>query len=104
MDRPFLHVVDLKATKAYQRRVPITVAMVELSKARTFLGVPLYHNRSPIGIIGLYREEVHPFTDTQMNWFRILERRPSLRSRMRGCSMNCVNRFSSRPPPPMSSK
>src|SRR5215472_8648968 len=65
-DRPFLHVVDLKATKAYQRRVPITVAMVELSKARTFLGVPLYHNRSPIGIIGLYREEVHPFTDTQI--------------------------------------
>jgi transcriptional regulator with GAF, ATPase, and Fis domain len=65
-DRPFLHVVDLKATKAYQRRVPITVAMVELSEARTFLGVPLYHNRSPIGIIGLYREEVHPFTDTQI--------------------------------------
>src|SRR5215471_7818514 len=65
-DRPFLHVVDLKATKAYQRRVPITVAMVELSKARTFLGVPLYHNRSPIGIIGLYRDEVHPFTDKQI--------------------------------------
>jgi len=65
-DRPFLHVVDLKATKAYQRRVPITVAMVELSKARTFLGVPLYRNRSPIGIIGLHRDEVHPFTDKQI--------------------------------------
>src|SRR5262249_50441081 len=66
MDRPFLHVVDLRATKAYQRRVPITVAMVELSKARTFLGVPLYRNRSPIGIIGLHRDEVHPFTDKQI--------------------------------------
>jgi GAF domain-containing protein len=66
MDRPFLHVVDLKATKAYQRRVPITVAMVELSKARTFLGVPLYRNRSPIGIIGLHRGEVRPFTDKQI--------------------------------------
>jgi two-component system, NtrC family, sensor kinase len=65
-DRPFLHVVDLKATKAYQRRVPITVAMVELNKARTFLGVPLYRDRSPIGIIGLYRDKVHPFTDKQI--------------------------------------
>jgi GAF domain-containing protein len=65
-DRPFLHVVDLRATKAYQRRVPITVAMVELSKARTFLGVPLYRNRSPTGIIGLHRDEVHPFTDKQI--------------------------------------
>jgi two-component system, NtrC family, sensor kinase len=39
-DRPFLHVVDLMATKAYQRRVPITVAMVELSKARTSWACP----------------------------------------------------------------
>jgi GAF domain-containing protein len=65
-DRPFLHVVDLAATSAYQRRVPVTVAVVELGKARTLLTVPLFRAGQPIGIINLYREEVRPFTDKQI--------------------------------------
>ena len=40
-DRPFLHVADLAETKSYRRRVPVTVASVELGGIRTYLAVPL---------------------------------------------------------------
>jgi GAF domain-containing protein len=65
-DRPFLHIVDLAATKAYRDRVPVTVAIVELTKARTLLMVPLFSKGAIVGIFNIYREEVRPFSDRQI--------------------------------------
>ena len=40
-----------------------------------------------IGTIGIYRQEVRPFTNKQIELVPNLPRKPSSRSRMRGCSM-----------------
>src|SRR6266852_504104 len=65
-DRPFVHVIDLKATKPYQDGVPFFVANVELGGVRTSLSVPLNEAGSIVGIFTLIRREVRPFTDKQI--------------------------------------
>jgi GAF domain-containing protein len=42
------------------------VATIELAGARTLIGVPLLRDDEVIGIIGIYRQEVRPFTDKQI--------------------------------------
>jgi two-component system, NtrC family, sensor kinase len=64
-DRP-VHVSDMLASRAYRSRVPVTVASVELGGIRTFLGVPLLKDGSVVGVIGLYRLEVRPFSERQI--------------------------------------
>src|SRR6266404_20574 len=65
-DRPFVHVVDLKATKPYQDGIPFFVANVELGRVRTSLSVPLKECGCLIGIFTLIRWQVQPFTDEQI--------------------------------------
>jgi GAF domain-containing protein len=65
-DRPFVHVVDLKATKLYQNGVPFFVANVDLGGVRTSLSVPLIESGRLIGVFTLIRREVQPFTDKQI--------------------------------------
>jgi GAF domain-containing protein len=65
-DRPFVHVVDLKATKPYQDGIPFFVANVDLGGVRTSLSVPLNEAGSIVGIFTLIRREVRPFTDKQI--------------------------------------
>jgi GAF domain-containing protein len=60
------HVADLAATQAYADRHPGTVAGVELGGVHTAVGVPMLKDEELIGVINIYRQEVRPFTDKQI--------------------------------------
>ncbi len=65
-DKPYLHIADCAEEPAYKQRHPGAVAMVELAGARTLLGVPMLNDGALIGYFALYRQEVRPFTDKQI--------------------------------------
>ena len=58
--KQIVHVADM------QLGGPATAAIVELAGARTFLNVPMLKDNELIGTIGIYRQEVRPFTDKQI--------------------------------------
>ena len=61
------HIVDLAVDPDYvERRTPSTVAAVELGGVRSLLSVPLLKENELIGSFSLYRQEVHSFTDKQI--------------------------------------
>jgi GAF domain-containing protein len=64
--KQMVHVVDLAATQAYAERHPSVVAAVELGGVRTTIAVPMLKDTELIGILGLYRQEVRPFSDKQV--------------------------------------
>jgi two-component system, NtrC family, sensor kinase len=59
------HVVDLAADESFVDN-PATVAAVELGGVRTFLSLPMVKENELIGSFSLYRQEVRPFTDKQI--------------------------------------
>ena len=61
-----VHLADLAATKAYAERQPTVVEGVELGGIRTIIGVPMLKDNELIGIISIYRQEVRPFIDKQI--------------------------------------
>ena len=61
-----VHLPDLAATQAYLDRHPIVVEAVELGGVRTVVGVPMLKDAELVGIMGIYRQEVRPFTDKQV--------------------------------------
>ena len=65
-DLPFLHIADLKASRAYQIGMPFVVAGVDLGGIRSNLSVPLRENGVVVGVFALVRHSVRPFTDQQI--------------------------------------
>ena len=61
-----VQILDLKSEQTYRDRVPATVAMVELAGARTLLLVPMLKDDVLLGTIAIYRQEVRPFSDKQI--------------------------------------
>src|SRR5262249_36434775 len=60
------HIIDTRAERAYESGDPWRVATAELLRARSLLNVPMLKNGKLVGAIGIYREEVRPFTDSQI--------------------------------------
>jgi GAF domain-containing protein len=64
--RQVQHVTDLRMEETYLERDPASVAMVEVSGARTILVVPMLKENELVGAIGIFRTEVRPFSDKQI--------------------------------------
>src|SRR3954453_17034235 len=60
------HIPDLKADSAYAERESLRVVTVEQAGARSFLAVPMLKENILVGAIVIYRREVRPFTDRQI--------------------------------------
>jgi GAF domain-containing protein len=61
-----VHIVDIRAEQPYLEREPSAITMVERAGARTLLVVPMLKDDELIGNINIYRQEVRPFTDKQI--------------------------------------
>jgi GAF domain-containing protein/CheY-like chemotaxis protein len=61
LERQVVHVVDLMADPSFK---PVTLHLTE--NARTVLAVPLLREGTLVGVIGIWRREVAPFTDAQV--------------------------------------
>jgi signal transduction histidine kinase len=64
--RQLVHVPDYRTDQSYLNRDPLTVAAVELGGIRTLLVVPMIKNDALMGAIVIFRQEVRPFTDKQI--------------------------------------
>jgi GAF domain-containing protein len=64
--RQRLHIADFRADQAYLDHDPLAVAGVELGGQRTLVLVPMLKEDRLVGMIAIYRQEVRPFTDKQI--------------------------------------
>jgi GAF domain-containing protein/DNA-binding response OmpR family regulator/anti-sigma regulatory factor (Ser/Thr protein kinase) len=64
--RQTVHIADVKLEPAYVEGEPVFVAAVSLGGFRTLLNVPMLKENELIGTFAIYRQEVRPFTDKQI--------------------------------------
>ena len=57
---------DLREEDSYREGDPAIVAMVERVGARSILNVPMLKDQKLVGVIGIYRREVRPFSEKQI--------------------------------------
>ena len=68
--KQLVHIADLRTDAAYLDRDPRMVALVDAGGARTLLVVPMLKEGNLVGTIALYRREVRPFIDKQIELLR----------------------------------
>jgi len=61
-----VHIADVTAEPAYRERDPMRVAAADLGGVRTMLNVPMLKEGEVVGGIAIYRTEIPPFTEKQI--------------------------------------
>jgi signal transduction histidine kinase/putative methionine-R-sulfoxide reductase with GAF domain len=61
-----VHIADVRSDRAYLQRDPNRAAAVELTGQRTAICVPMLKGNELVGAFGIFRQEVRPFTDKQI--------------------------------------
>src|SRR5262249_36186048 len=64
--RQTVQVADLRTTPAYLRGDPFPVSGADVAGSRTMVAVPMLKDEQAIGVIAIYRQEVRPFTNKQI--------------------------------------
>src|SRR5262249_549066 len=64
-----VHVADLRDEPAYLRGVETARVLVDVGGVRSFLGLPMLKEGELVGVIGIFRQEVRPFTERQVELF-----------------------------------
>jgi GAF domain-containing protein len=64
--RKAVQISDLRESRAYLDRDPLLVAAVEVASIRTLLLVPMFKEDELSGAIAIYRREVRPFAERQI--------------------------------------
>ena len=62
-----VHITDVRIEPAYVEGEPVFVAAVNFAGFRTLLTVPMLKKNELIGAFAIYRQEVRPFTDNQID-------------------------------------
>ena len=66
INRQTCAVADLRETRGYREGSGLPVAAADMGGVRTMVAVPMFKENEPIGVISIYRREVRPFTDKQI--------------------------------------
>src|SRR5262249_50586940 len=64
--RQLVHLTDYRTDQSYLDRDPLTVAAIELGGIRTLLVVPMIKHDALMGAILIFRQEMRPFTNKQI--------------------------------------
>ena len=62
-----LQVADLRTDASYLSGDPLPVAAADVAGVRTLFVVPMLRDKKVVGVIGIYRKEVKPFTEKQID-------------------------------------
>ncbi|MGB7098486.1 MAG: GAF domain-containing protein, partial [Xanthobacteraceae bacterium] len=65
--KDLVHVVDIKRDPAYLQGDSAITSLVDIGGARTVLVVPMIKDAEVIGALTIFRQEVRPFTDKQID-------------------------------------
>src|SRR5262249_5139481 len=69
--KQLLHITDIRLDQAYLDRDPAFVVLADDAGARTLLMVPMLKEDKLIGAIAIYRQEVRPFSEKQVELLMI---------------------------------
>ena len=86
-----VHVADMREDRSYLDGELLPRTAVEIAGMRTLLSVPMLKDDDVVGAIAIYRTEVRPFSDKQIELVATSPIRLSSPSRTLACSTNCVN-------------